>query len=123
MEKVYLAKGEVLNKRRYDVEYLGNAYKYVDGQWYIFANESLFPVTDNMLLLKLHIFKQKQEQEIKCDTCQDTGVIVEICSNCSGSGENGYDGSTCFTCGGRGEEAVECPEPDCNAILKGDWRL
>jgi len=43
-DPVILANGLKLSKHRYDVNYLGNGYKYKDGKWYIFGNESLFPI-------------------------------------------------------------------------------
>ncbi|MCK5015653.1 MAG: hypothetical protein KAS32_01160 [Candidatus Peribacteraceae bacterium] len=59
MTKVYLANGLILQKYRYDVEYCGNGYKYVDGQWFIFGNESLFPVTNPIIIIKLNILNQE----------------------------------------------------------------
>lgn len=33
----------------------------------------------------------------------DFAPLALICSSCNGSGEGGYDGSTCYTCKGKGE--------------------
>jgi len=45
-----------------------------------------------------------------CDTCENTGIMQELCDNCSGSGEGQYDGSTCIICKGSGEREMECTE-------------
>ncbi len=46
----------------------------------------------------------------KCENCEDTGVVKEICFLCNGSGEGMYDGSTCYACKGTGIEYVKCTE-------------
>lgn len=54
LNPVVLAKGSVLEKHRYDVSYLGNGYKLVDEQWFIFGNETLFPVIDPFMIMTLN---------------------------------------------------------------------
>ncbi len=51
-----------------------------------------------------------------CNKCED-GIIDEICGTCNGSGEGQYDGSTCPSCKGSGNEKSYC---DC---VLGDERL
>jgi len=53
---------------------------------------------------------------MKCETCQDTGLVDIGCGGCSGTGEGQYDGGTCASCKGSGEFITECPESDCNAV-------
>jgi len=52
-----------------------------------------------------------------CNECED-GILPNcICPGCNGSGEGGYDGSNCLTCGGKGSQDEYC---DCK---RGDERL
>jgi hypothetical protein len=48
-----LANGKILRRRRFDVQYINNYYKKIKGIWYIFGNETLFPVNDEEIIRKI----------------------------------------------------------------------
>jgi len=56
-----------------------------------------------------------------CDVCENTGIMVGLCSNCAGSGEGMFDGSTCTVCKGSGSESGECTECERTLPGKEDW--
>ena len=42
-------------------------------------------------------------------------LVNYICEACNGSGEGRNEGSTCYKCGGSGEEVVEEPDTEAGA--------
>jgi RecJ-like exonuclease len=48
--------------------------------------------------------------EFKCELCEGTGVVKELCGYCNGSGEGMIDSSRCRFCKGSGTENWICNE-------------